>query len=74
MLGTEVLKLRSKDFQALELMTFAPLADDEIGCQGLKKELYSVLTYLPADDPKTKTGGELVAIEIVPENFRFLEK
>jgi tetratricopeptide (TPR) repeat protein len=72
--GTESLRLRSKDFQTLELMTFAPLAQDEIGCQGLTKELFSVLTYVPGDDPKTKTAGAIVAIEIVPEDFRFLDE
>lgn len=71
--GAESIKLKSKDFQGLELMTFTPEFDGQIGCQGISKEMPAVLTFLPNDDPKTKTAGDLVAIEIVPGDFKFLE-
>ena len=46
----------------------------EIGCGTIKKEFFAILTYLPKENPKMKTRGELVSIEIVPEKFDFLTK
>lgn len=71
--GTETLKLRTTDFQGLHLMTFVPDFDGQFGCQGLKKEIFAVLTFIPGENPKTKTSGELVSIEIVPVTFKLQE-
>lgn len=70
--GTDIVKLRSKSFEGLELMTFVPTNETPISCQPLAKEYLAVISYVPGDDPKTKTSGELAAIELVPDDFRFL--
>ncbi len=70
--GSSQLKLRSKDFDALTLMSFVP-GDLQIGCDTITKEIYAILTYIPNPDPKTKTQGEMIAIEIVPEVFKLTE-
>lgn len=67
--GAEIVKLHSTDFQDLDLMTFVPDMDGQIGCEGLKKEVFAVLTYVPGDISKAKTAGKLVAIEMVPATF-----
>ena len=64
--------LGSKDFQGLELMAFVPTSETPIACQGLPQPLRAVLSFIPANDPKSKTSGELVAIELVPDDFEFL--
>lgn len=66
----QILKLQSKDFQSLNVEAFGPSVDTEIGCGTIKKEFYAILTYIPKENPKTKTKGELVSIEIVPEGFK----
>lgn len=71
--GTQVLKFTSKDFQGLHLMTFVASFDGEFGCKGFAKEFSAVLTYVPKEDPKKKTLGELVAIEIVPDDYKLPE-
>lgn len=72
--GTQALRFQSKDFQGLYLMALEPSFTSEIGCGTIKKEFYAILTYIPQDNPKMKTKGELVSIEIVPEKYDFLAK
>lgn len=72
-LADQTMLLRTKDFQGLQLMTFVPSGETPISCDGLPKPLFAVLSFVPANDPKTKTSGELVAIELVPDDFKFLE-
>lgn len=71
--GTDLFKFRSKDFQGLELMTFTPTGDTPVSCSGVEKEYLAVVTFVPGEDAKTKTSGELFAIELVPDDFRLLE-
>jgi tetratricopeptide (TPR) repeat protein len=66
----QVVRLQSKDFQGLNLRALGPTVETQIGCGGLKKEFYAILTYLPRENPKSRTKGELVSIEIVPEGFK----
>lgn len=72
--GDQILRLHSKDFQGLNLMTFVPARGLQIGCETIKKDLYAVITYVPAQDTKQPTAGEVVSIELVPETFGFDEE
>lgn len=70
----EVLKFQSKDFQGLHLMAFIPLADFQVGCDTISKDFYALLTYLPSQNAKANTLGEVVAIELIPEKFKLKEE
>ena len=67
------LRLRSENFDSLFLMSYdRDLSDEQIGCGGVKKENFAVISYRPTEDFKAKTAGGIVSIEFVPKNFRFL--
>jgi thioredoxin-like negative regulator of GroEL len=71
---TESFTLTSKDFQALALTAFVPEDEvSEVGCDAKLEAIRTVLTYKPAADSKSSTRGELVAVELVPKNFRFID-
>ncbi len=70
----QTLKLASENFDGLFLMTYdAESSGGEIGCGKIKSEIFSVITYRPNADAKSKTAGEMLAIEIVPANFKWLK-
>jgi hypothetical protein len=54
-------------------MSFVASFDGEFGCKGLGSEVIAVLSFVPKEDPKTKTVGELVAIELVPNDYKLPE-
>lgn len=68
------LKFESKDFQNLHLMAYVKVDNLEFGCGSIKKDYYALLTYIPNNNPKAKTLGQLVAIELVAENFKLNEE
>ncbi len=69
--NTETLKLTSADFQSLVFMGYGvDPGDMQIGCGTLKKEAFGVITYRPKTDAKTKTVGEVTAVELVPKDFK----
>jgi len=69
----KILKLNSQDFQSLLLMTFdGNTSNDDFGCETLKKESFVVITYRPNANAKAKSAGELISIEFVPKNFKFV--
>lgn len=69
----QVLKLSSADFSSLELTSYdAEMVGASIGCGSLKKESFALITYRPNANEKTKTAGELTAVEFVPAKFRLL--
>src|SRR5215204_1608110 len=71
----ELLQLRSNTLETLILISFDPsLVDSEFGCGVLKNENLSVITYRPAANDKSKIAGEIIAVEFVPKNFRFLSE
>lgn len=72
--GDQPIRFHSKDFQGLYLLALEPAFTSEIGCGTIKKEFYAILTFLPNPDAKRKTSGELLAIEVVPEKFDFLQE
>lgn len=69
----QMLKFTARDFDSLFLMSFSPdSADTEIGCGVIKKDVFAVVTYLPASNTKTGSTGEIVAIEFMPEGFKLM--
>ena len=73
--GNQVLQLRSNSLETLILVSFDPaLVDSEFGCGVLKTENLSVITFRPGTDAKSKFAGEIVSLEFVPKNFRFVEE
>lgn len=70
----ETFTLSSKDFQSLALAAFvADARDAQIGCGANVSAVNSVLTYKPQPEAKNTNRGELVAVDFVPENFRFMD-
>jgi tetratricopeptide (TPR) repeat protein len=69
----QVLTFGSKDFDSLTLISYEEkMNDSQIGCGELKKESFAVVTYRPKVNPVDKTAGEIVAIEFMPDGFKFL--
>ena len=70
----ETFSLTSKDFESLELVTLiADVENTQIGCDANVSAVNTVLTYKPQADAKNTTRGELVAVDFVPKNFRFID-
>jgi tetratricopeptide (TPR) repeat protein len=69
----EVLQLKSSSFETLQLISFEPsLVSAEFGCGVMKQETLSVVTFRPRAGDRSKVAGEIVSVEFVPKNFRFL--
>lgn len=69
--NAETLKLTSTDFQSLVFVGYGvDPGNMEIGCGTLKKEIFGVITYRPKADAKNKSVGEIVAVELVPKDFK----
>ena len=68
------LQLRSESFDSLFLMSYErEMSDEKVGCGTIKKERFAVITYRPNDEAKTKSAGEILSIEFVPKNFKFIK-
>ena len=69
----KTLKLRSKDFENITLVSFAKeMSNAQIGCETIKNETLAVITYYPNKNP-AGAAGEILSIEFVPQNFKFLK-
>ena len=69
----KILKLRSKDFENITLVSFArEMSNAQIGCETIKNETFAVITYHP-NKTSSASAGEILSIEFVPKNFRFLK-
>jgi tetratricopeptide (TPR) repeat protein len=67
------LSLNAPSFDSLFLMSFSSESSNaEIGCGTVTKEIFAVVTFRPNADAKSKTAGEIVAIEFMPGNFKLL--
>ena len=65
---------REGDFAAVVRGTFVPDAGDkEVGCNSNLATALAVISYRPASAPRSTSRGDLVAIEFVPDNFRFID-
>lgn len=72
--GAETLFLSSNGFQGITLVAFTMEASDvQVGCGADVSTLRSVLTYKSREPGKDGVVGELVAIDFVPGNFRFMD-
>lgn len=72
--GSETFTLSSKDFQSLTLMAYAVEAGSAgIGCNANVAALKAVLLYKPQTAAKNPSRGELLSIEFVPADFRFMD-
>jgi thioredoxin-like negative regulator of GroEL len=70
----QILKFQAANFDSLFLMSYnAETSEAQIGCDTITKEIFTVITYKPSDDAKSKFAGEIVAIEFIPETFKLLE-
>ncbi len=72
--GSETFTLKTQDFQSLTLNDFASdLKDGQVGCDSNLSTYNAVITFMPKASTKPVVKGELVAIEFVPKDFRFIE-
>lgn len=72
--GGEYLKLKSNSVGEVVLINFAPdYAKSQIGCETVKNEIYAVVTFRPNGDARTDIAGDAIAIEFVPQRFKFTE-
>ncbi len=66
--------LNSADLDSLALNAFTPEANKiKFGCDEDIRSLNAVLTYRPSASTKGPSRGELVAVEFVSADFRFLD-
>ncbi len=66
--------LTSKDFESLALVTLTgDIGDVQVGCGANLVAVNAVLTYKPQTNAKNLSRGELVAVDFVPKNFRFMD-
>ncbi len=70
----ENLILSSKDFESLALTALVAGAENsQVGCAADIAAVNAVLTYKQQPDTKNIVRGELVAVDFVPKNFRFVD-
>jgi hypothetical protein len=67
--GEKLLKLSAADFKGMDISTYTTDVSGEITCGPRKVENSVVVTYRPAKGA-AKGGGEIVALEFVPKNFK----
>lgn len=71
--GDQTVKLQSASFDSVSLTAYnTDMKDLEIKCGAFAKEVPSVIIYRPSAETNAKTSGEIVSIEFVPANFKFL--
>jgi len=70
-----IIKLRSQSFYTVNLTAYNPaMASWQIGCGAMKNESLAVVIYRPSEnDGESKIAGEIVSIEFVPNDFKFLD-
>ena len=68
-----VVQLRASSLETLKLISFdSGQINSEFGCSVKIKESPAVITYRPAATDQSKLAGELVAVEFVPQYFKFI--
>ena len=69
----ETLKFSAVEMQKVRMIAFvAGIEGKQMGCGVRKPEIFAVVTFRPANGVKTKSNGEIVSLEFVPSDFRFL--
>ena len=70
----ETFSLTSKDFESLELVALiVDPGNTQIGCDENVSAVNAVLTYKPRTEAKNNLRGDLIAVDFVPKNFRFID-
>jgi tetratricopeptide (TPR) repeat protein len=71
---TQTFKLAAASPQSIQMRAFTPEAMQvQFGCNLKQVDIPIVFTYKPTSDSKSKSNGEIVALEFVPKSF-ILEK
>ena len=65
-----LLKLKTDNFEHVEIVSFSEEAGSEITCGARKTQNNVVVAYLPATDPHAKVDGLLKSVEFVPPDFK----
>ena len=69
-----LVKFTSKDFQSLEITIYETKHSNlEIGCGTVKSDMFSVFSYRPNKNQKSNLLGEIISIDFVPEDFKFVD-
>ena len=69
----KILNLRSENFDKLILISYSgDVTSNRVGCDLASKELFSVVSFKPSAEDKTKSAGEIISIEFVPKHFKFI--
>lgn len=72
--SNETFTLTSRDFENLSLVAFIADAENaQVSCNANLTSFNSVLTYKPQSEAKSPNLGELIAIDFVPNSFRFID-
>jgi hypothetical protein len=72
--GDEMVELSSKTFQDLILKAYnVDLAGKQFSCDSAFPKNLAVISFVPEKDEKIKAKGEIIAIEMVPNNFKFVD-
>jgi Tfp pilus assembly protein PilF len=72
--ANQLFKLSAGSPQAIQIKGFTPEIEQlQLGCQLKQVDIPVVFTYKENTDSKTKSNGELIALEFVPKSFS-LEK
>ncbi len=68
------LKFKNTNLQNLKLKAFAKnTSNRQIGCGLILENKLSSIIYKPFEINENEISGEIIAIEFVPDNFRYLE-
>lgn len=71
---TQMLKLSSSADKKMEMKAFTPDVEHlQIGCGIKAVQIPVVITYTEMPDKKSKTNGELIALEFVPKSFVLMQ-
>jgi tetratricopeptide (TPR) repeat protein len=67
--GERTLNLHTADFTHLAFISYTGEVAGDISCGARQPANNVVVSYRPAKDPRTKTDGEIIAVEFVPKDF-----
>jgi len=69
----ETLRFKTVDLQKVRMTAFVPgIEGKQMGCGVRKPEIFALITYRPPTEATSASSGEIVSLEFVPTDFRFL--
>lgn len=69
-----LLTFKNSDLQKLKLRAFAKnTSNKKLGCGQVLQNKLSSIIYKPFDTTERELSGEIIAIEFVPDNFKYLD-